>query len=328
MVENCVPEAFQVRFGHDSIDLTDARYCAYTMLKSRAELASEYDEDKVADLSTSENQTSYWDNEVRHAREDVERAHNSLHGERNETGDPSQDIIQVHRVYMMLDADGDGMEERHLIVLAGATGEVMLDHYEVPENPFSASTPFIAGHKFWGYSLFDKLQQLTDHKTRLLRMLEDNLDLQNNPRKKVVRGQATLDDLLVNQVGGLWRMDQIDAVQEVPAPAIQQTATGLLDYWDKIRSERSGMDPNAASITDLPEESMNAAVERVISMKEELVGLIIRVFAETGVKDMMCKLRNLLMRHMPREELVQLRNKWATVNPGNWVAVFIIAGAD
>lgn len=64
---------------------------------------------------------------------------------------------------------------------------------------------------------------------------------------------------------------------------------------------------------------MNHAMERVLSMKEELIGLMIRVFAETGVKDMFLKIRSNLMRHYPREELVQLRNKWTTINPGNWV---------
>ena len=64
---------------------------------------------------------------------------------------------------------------------------------------------------------------------------------------------------------------------------------------------------------------MNHAMERVLSMKEELVGLIIRVFAETGVKDMFLKLRGLMLRNATHQELVQLRNKWVTLNPGNWV---------
>jgi hypothetical protein len=33
---------------------------------------------------------------------------------------------------------------------------------------------------------------------------------------------------------------------------------------------------------------------------------------------MMTKLRNLMLRHQPYEEMVQLRNKWVTVDPTNW----------
>jgi hypothetical protein len=237
----------------------------------------------------------------------------------NETGDPSQDEVEIHRVYLRLDTDEDGYEEHWLVVLGGADGQVLLDAYEVPENPFSASTPFIAGHKFYGYSLYDKIKQLADHKSHLLRLMEDNLALINNPRKKVVRGRAEMDDLFHMRPGHFYRMDSLDAMEELPAPPVQQAAANLLQYYDKQRAERSGIDPNAQSVSQMmPEESMNAAMERVISMKEELVGLVIRVFAETGVRSMMTKLRNLMLRHQPYEEMVQLRNKWVTVDPTNW----------
>ena len=316
VVENCKPEAFRVSLSHDSLDLEDVRWCAYLMRKTRAQLLADgYTADQIDEIPPAD--ASRYDNSVRDAREDVER--DGIEGG-NQTGDPSQDEFDIARVYVMLDADGDGYEERYLVILGGSQGEVLLDYYEVPENPFSASTPFIAAHKFYGYSLFDKVRRLADHKTKVLRMLEDNLDLASNPRKKVLRGMANLDDLMLNQVGGLWRMDDMNAVQEIQPVPIAQQAQQLLDYYDKMRSERTGIDPNAQSIAKImPEESMNHAMERVISMKEELVGLVIRVFAETGVKSMMLKLRNLLLRYNPTEELVQLRNKWTTINPGNWI---------
>ena len=316
VVENCAPEAFGVDPGHGCVDLTETRFCWYTMRKSRSELvALGYDEDKIADCPKAAG--GYFDNEVRAAREDVEWNSNALDVD-NDTGDESQDLYDVHRVYMRYDGDGDGIDEEYLVVLGGSDGQVMFDFYEVPCNPFSASTPFIAGHKFWGYSLFDKLRDLADHKTKVLRMLEDNLDLTNNPRIKGVRGAFVLDDVLSREVGGLWRVDEINAVQEVPTQPIQPQAQGLLDYYDKMRAERSGVDPNAQSLTSLPEESMNHAVERVLSAKEELVGLLIRVFAETGIKDMMLKLRGVLMRNLDKDEIIQLRNKFVQINPATW----------
>lgn len=316
VVENCAPERFVVDINHGSINLDDARWCAYRLVKSRGELiALGYDEDLIDEIPLSESDFS---DQVAYERKDVERSFEG--SDANETEDKSQDLYDVWRLYAKADFDGDGMEEQYLIILGGIEGTVLLDWYEVPENPFSASTPFIAGHKFYGLSVFDKVYKLADHKTKVLRMLEDSLDLQNNPRKKVLRGACNLDDVLMSRVGGIWRVDRMDAVEEVPAHPIQQQAQQLLDYYDKMRSERTGVDPNAQAITNvMPEESMNTAVERVLSMKEELVGLMIRVFAETGVKGMFIKLRNLMLRNMDRSELVQLRNKWFEVNPGNWV---------
>jgi flagellar biosynthesis GTPase FlhF len=54
-------------------------------------------------------------------------------------------------------------------------------------------------------------------------------------------------------------------------------------------------------------------------MKEEMTGLVIRVFCETGIKQLFLKLRGLLMRHQNKAETVQLRNKWVDINPGNWI---------
>jgi hypothetical protein len=317
VIENCVPESFQVDFDHDSIDLADARWCDYRVVKTRSYLVSlGYDEDKIDEIPTDIPRSE--DNEVRWAREDVERSANQM--DDDVTQDESQKQYVIHRSFMHIDADQDGVDEYYLVVLGGDDGEVLLDYYEVPENPFSASTPFIAAHKFYGLSLFDKVKRLADHKSKVLRILEDNLDLTNNPTKKVTQGAAVLDDLLSRRVGALWRVDDQTAVTEVPTQPVGAQAQQLLDYYDKMRSERTGTDPNAqAIVNNLPDESMNHAVERVLSMKEELVGMLIRVFAETGVKDMMCKLRGVLMRNLDQDELVQLRNKWATVNPGNWV---------
>lgn len=317
VVENCAPERFLVGVEQDSLDLDEARWCSYSMIKSRAELiALGYDEEKIEAIPVYERAE---DDYVRSAREDVER-YDSWNRWDNETRDASQDMFEIHRCYTLLDADGDGHEERYLIILGGTDGEVLLDYYEVPENPFSASSPFLMGHKFYGLSVYDKIREIADHKTRLLRMLEDNLDLTNNPRKKVIRGRAILEDLLINQPSGLWRVDQQDAVMEVPTQPIDQKVQQLLAYYDKSRTERVGVDPNAQSVSAImPEESMNAAMERVISMKEEVVGLMIRLIAESGVKGMFQKLRGLLMRYHPRAELVQLRNKWTTINPGNWI---------
>jgi hypothetical protein len=221
------------------------------MKKYRADLvALGYDEDKIEDCPTGTWDAS--DNETKYAREDVEREANTFVDD-NPTSDESQNIYTIHRVFIRFDGDGDGLDEQYIVILGGHQGEVMFDYYEVPHNPFSASTPFIAAHKFYGYSLFDKLRRIADHKTKVLRMLEDNLDLANNPYKKGVRGAFNLDDVLggVNE-GRLWRVESQDALVEVQPIPIQAQAQQLLDYYDKMRSERSGVDPNAQSLGSLP----------------------------------------------------------------------------
>ncbi len=318
-VENCVPERFRVEYTHDRVNLETARSCSYSLTKSRGQLvALGYDPDIVRDLPVAGREV--FDNEVRWEREDVEREYNQLNSGTKENQDPSQDEIDVHRVFMCADADGDGHEELLLVVLAGRDGETKLDHYEVPCNPFCAGTPFIQGHKFYGLSLFDKLRSLADQKTAVLRAWQDNLWFQNNPELKVLRGQATLEDVLIRRPGGMKRMDTIGAVEPMITPQITQQSMALLEYYDKQRGERVGVDPDAQSVSSMmPEESMNHAMERLFSAKEAVIDLIIRTFAETQVKQIVLKLRGEILRHMNHSQVVKLRNKWVTVDPSEWV---------
>jgi hypothetical protein len=291
VVENCRMEDFRVNSDHNDINLEDARFISYKVRKTESELtALRYEKARIEEIRelTQDDSSVAWD------RDTAEM----FGGDLNPTEDTSQNVYPIQRCYMRLDVDEDRLDEQYHIVLGGDDGEVLLDWYEIPENPFAASTPFIMGHQFWGISLYDKLKAIADAKTKFMRMLEDNLDLQNDPRKIALRGACNLDDLFSAKVGGVWRVDQPDAINLVPTPQIQQQAQQSLDYYDKKRGERSGMDPNAQGITaKLPEESMNTAVERVLSMKEEMTGLVIRVFCETGIKQLFLKLRGLLMRH-------------------------------
>jgi hypothetical protein len=55
----------------------------------------------------------------------------------------------------------------------------------------------------------------------------------------------------------------------------------------------------------------------LLSNKEELVGLIVRVIAETGIKPLCIKVRDLLIRHQDTVPY-EYRGQWMQVNPVEW----------
>ena len=308
--EKCFPDEYQTE-----TDLTETRSFVYQDQSTRDDLvAAGYDPEKVYNLNVWSAQKGQ---EVERAR-DTKEGYRISQGE-SETGLSGQDIVCFYRVYATLDTDGDGIAEQWMFILGGYGGEELLDMYPVPEVPFVSGTPFLSAHNFYGVSLFEKIRKLADHKSKLLRMLEDNLDLINNPRKKANIGEAVMDSITTRQVGAVWHVDTQESVNEVPVQPFAANAHQLLDYYDKMRAERSGTDPNAMSVSRMmPDEAMNTAMERVLTMKEELVGLVIRVFAETSVKHLLLRLRGILMRHMDKDKVVRLRQEWVTVNPSNW----------
>lgn len=316
-IEVCVPERFKVRDDHGSIDLSRARFLCYSMPKPVSDLlAAGYDSEKVRECPTAESDDRF--SLVKQAREDVEE--NAFPSDSAiEAADASQRMVTVHRCYCLLDVNGDGLEERYMVVLGGDEGEVLLDYYEVDECPFTAGTPFIASHKFWGYSIYDKLKQIQDLKTKFLRMIADNGDFINNPEKKVNPALMRIEDALVKRAGALKRVDDPSAYEELPPPALSQVAYSVLEWADKMRGERVGVDPDAQSVSKImPDEAMNSAMERLLTAKEEVVNLIIRVFAEIWFAPLMLRLRKLLMTHMRRDVMTQVYGKWVQIDPRNW----------
>ena len=319
-IEVCVPEKFAVNRDHYSINLDKARFCSYSMVKSAGELvASGYKAEKVEEVPSVEQTRTQWD-QVRRARLDVELDSEGLTNPAMiAKADLSQRMVTVTKCCLFMDANGDGHEERYLVTLGGDDGEVMLGYHEVSFNPFDSASPFVAPHKFWGYSLYDKLSQIQDLKTKFIRMIADNTDLINDPEKLVVPGMMRMEDALVKRVSGIKRVDDLGAYQELTPPQVGPQAFSILEWADKMRGERVGVDPDAASVQkSFPDEAMNTAFERLMSAKEEVVALMIRVTAELWFAPAMLKFRKLIMTHMQREEMVKLRSKWVAVDPRNW----------
>ena len=74
-----------------------------------------------------------------------------------------------------------------------------------------------------------------------------------------------------------------------------------------------GMNDNA-----LTSHTTATAVNAVMSAAQSRVELIARNFAETGVKELMYRIYELLLKNQDKERVVMLRNNWVPVRPDSW----------
>jgi len=197
---------------------------------------------------------------------------------------------------------------------------VVLSKEEVDSNPWTACTAIIMSHKFKGLSIYDRLKQIQDNKTALLRNIMDNLYLQNNQRNVVVEGQVNIDDMLVSRPGGIIRAKRIDAITPLQTPQIGDAGFNMMNYLDGVRAGRVGVSADGnASPQDIGGSSIGSeGVERLMNAKEELVGLIIRVIAETGIKPLCTKIRDLAVKHLDIVQDFKFKGEWVQINPSSW----------
>jgi hypothetical protein len=307
------PEQFRVSNQHNSINLNKARFTSHIVTKSVSDLIEEgYDPEIVQNLAQADLLRSSYRFGAQHENTLIPATF---------TEDISSKLVDVCECFLKLDMDGDGIATLMKVTVGNSMPPtVVLSKEEVDDNPWIACTAIIMSHKFKGLSIYDRLKQIQDNKTALLRNIMDNVYLQNNQRNIIIEGQVNIDDMLVSRPGGIIRAKRLDAITPLQTPLLGDAGLNMMNYLDGIRAGRVGVSSEGnASPQDIGVSSIGSeGVERLMTAKEELVGLIIRVIAETGIKPLCIKLRDLAVKHLDVAQDFKFRGEWVQVNPSSW----------
>jgi len=311
-IDGVAPEEFRVNSQHNSIDLSNARFTAQIVNKSLSDLREEgFKQSEIEDIASS----------------DLIRSSYRFNYQNEPTLIPStlsQDdankLVEIGECYMKLDMDGSGIAELMKITVAGVEPPTKILSIEsIDSSPWIATTAILMSHKFQGLSVYDRLKQIQDNKTAIIRNIMDNMYLQNNQRNVILEGQVNLDDLLVSRPGGLIRAKRLDAIQPLATPQIGDAAFSMMQYLDEVKAGRIGVSADGtASPENIGDRVGSQGVERMMNAKEELVGLIIRVICETGIKPLCNKIRDIVTQHVDTIQDFQYRGQWVKVNPSEW----------
>ena len=157
-------------------------------------------------------------------------------------------------------------------------------------------------------------------KSTLMRNLMDNMYNQNFGRYAVLEGQANLDDLLTQRPGGVVRVKSPNAVTPLVTPPLEPYSFQMLEYLDGVRESRAGVGRMSQGMNEnaLTSHTTATAVNAVMTAAQSRVELIARNFAETGVKDLMTTIYELLHKNQDKKRVVRLRNEWIPVRPDVW----------
>jgi hypothetical protein len=307
------PEEFRINKQHNSVDVSTARFSAHVYIKYAGDLINEgYDKELIDSIPTCTNSDDrdyrfYLQNET-------------VSSDGDESLDPSLRPIEIAECYMYMDMDEDGIAEFVKVEVAGGDNpDVVLSIEEIDENPFISATAILMSHKLFGISIYDRLKQIQEQKTTLWRNIFDNMYLQNNQRTVVVENQVNLDDLMVSRPGGIIRAKRLDAVAPYVTPPLGGDAYQMMDYLDQVRAGRSGASPDGPVSENMIGDRVGSeGIASLIGKKEELVGLMIRVFAETGIKPLCYMIRNQVIRHQDVVKDYAFRGMWVKVDPRQW----------
>tara|TARA_R110000824_G_scaffold104711_2_gene248378 strand:- start:408 stop:2390 length:1983 start_codon:yes stop_codon:yes gene_type:complete len=223
----------------------------------------------------------------------------------------------LHESFLKTDYDNDGIAELRKVCTVGST---VLANDAIDSIPFVSITPIKIPHKFFGLSIADLVMDLQLMRSTLMRNLMDNMYNQNYGRYAVLEGQANLDDLLTQRPGGVVRVKSPNAVTPLATPSLEPYSFQMLEYLDGVRESRAGVSRMSQGLNEnaLTSHTTATAVNAVMGAANSRVELVARNFAETGVKDLMITIYELLIKNQDKERVVKLRNEWVPIRPDVW----------
>jgi hypothetical protein len=316
-IENVPPSEFLI--SREAKSIQDARFVCHRVEKTLSELREMYPEEDLDpdDLGGSDVDITSFSAErlERYAFDKSARYWEGWGGD--EYGDESLRTYWLHESFLKVDYDGDGIAELRKICSVGSR---ILQNDAIDVIPFVSLTPVKIPHKFFGLSIADLVMDLQLMKSSLMRNLMDNMYNQNYGRYAVLEGQANLDDLLTQRPGGVVRVKSPNAVTPLATPSLEPYSFQMLEYLDGVRESRAGVSRMSQGLNEnaLTSHTTATAVNAVMGAAQSRVELIARNFAETGVKELMNRIYELLIKNQDKERVVMLRNEWIPIRPTAW----------
>ena len=298
-----------------SLDLDEADFVCHRVRKSYTQLVMEgYDQEELDSIGASED---YQWNDERTNRLFYEDEDPDAEDE----DDPSMRSFWVHECYAWFDNDGDGIGEFRRVVLIG---DRVFENEETNYQPMIAMSSILMAHKHTGMSYADITKDLQLLMTTLTRQLLDNT-YKVNIGKKLISEDALTED-------GMTMEAMLDTQAEyIPVRGVAQNAMfaepqtsilgeilPIIQHLDERKRLRTGVSPELSVDPDILRESTATAFSQALNDASQRTEMLVRVFAETGMKQLMIKVHQLLRQHQDVEKAIKIRGEWIPVDPMGW----------
>jgi hypothetical protein len=317
-IEAIPPEEFGISASHNCVSIQDTPFCYHRTRKSISALREMGVPEEIISQLAPANEPDITPEALARDR--------FLDDTWRESGGPQQieRDVWVTDCYIKCDYDGDGVAELRHIIMPGRTVWI---NEEADHIPFSAITPIIMPHRWIGRSVAELVMDIQYTKSVIWRQMLNNLYLTNNPQKAVLSSaggivQANLDDLMTSRPGGILREYVQGAIRNIETPFVAGASFPMVEYMDSVKENRTGVTRyNQGTDSDSLNKTARG-IAMIQSAGAQRTNLIARVFAETGVKDLMRGIVYMLSKHSQKKMTVKLRNKWVDVDPREWKTQF------
>lgn len=299
-----------------STNLDTADFICHRVKRPFTELVNEgYDAELLNSVGTSED---YQYNDERVNRLFYEDEDPDAEDEEDE----SMRTFWVHDCYMWVDYDGDGIGEFRNVVVIGKT---IFKNEPVDHQPMVAMSSILIPHKHNGLSIAQIVLDIQELMTTLTRQALDSIYRFNVGRKYIsedmlVEDGSTMEALLNTQSEFVpVRGNPAAGVMEETRTSILSDILPMMEQIKQSQEVRSGVAPNLTLDPDVLQQSTMGAFMGAMDQASQRIEMLVRIFAETGWKQLFRKIHQLIKQHPDIVSAIKLRGRWIDdVDPESW----------
>lgn len=313
-IENVPPEEFLISKRAKTIE--DSPFTAHRRMIARGDLIAMGYEKSIVDTIPANDRLEY-------APERLARFGRDELPDYTQSSDLSMEEVEIFECYIKVDTNDNGLLELRRVILGG---ETILSNEECDYVPFHSVCPIPIPHKFFGQSLADRTMDLQLTKSTILRQMLDNLYLTNNARVTAVEGQVNLDDLLTSTAGGVIRVKNAQAVNQLNVQNTAGQSFPMMEYLDGVQAKRTGVsDMQQGLDANVLQNTTATAVAAMMQQSAGKLELMARIFAETGVKSLFRGILHLLCKYQNQAKTIRMRGKWVSYDPREWSNLYDVS---
>ena len=307
---NIPPDELLVAENTFSIDLDESDFICHRVNKTYSELVEMgYDRELLDEAGVTNSQFD---------EEDENKNYSEDEDDGTET-DPSMRMYTVNECYLKIDEDGDGIAEHRKICLIGST--IFADE-EINYQPFVALTTIPLPHQHPGLSMIDAVKDIQKIKSTLMRNMLDNIYKANVRRKYVgdafISDEAGTLDVLLDTASEFIPARDPGALREEQVQPIVSEILPVIKTMDEMQGIRTGVTPQLSLDPNILRETTMGAYQSAISQASQRVEMIVRIFGETGVRQLFIKMHQLLRTSIDQDRAIRIRGEWIPFNPSTW----------
>lgn len=309
------PEECLVDNDCTSLNLDEADFVCHRVRKPYTHLINEgYDPDELDQVGLGED---YQWNDERVNRLFYEDEDPDAEDE----DDPSMRTFWVHECYAWFDNDGTGVAQHRRVILIG---DRVFENEETNYQPMIAMSSILMAHKHTGMGYIEIVKDLQLLSSTLVRQLLDNTYKQNVDKTyfsedALTEDGSTMEAMLNTQAEFVpVRGPAMNAVSKGTPNSVIQQLLPVIEYAEKARANRTGVTPESGVDANALQEVRQEVFSNAMDRASQRIEMLVRIFAETGFRQLMLKAHQLLRSHWDLESTIKLRGKWVDVDPQGW----------